>query len=97
MVTEGAPWVAQRVCPGFAGQRFVNEQIREIHQLADGAATVQLPVIDGRDPSGIVSTVLQPFQSLDEDRGRFVIAQYTDNSTHLTCPFAFWLCARAAP
>ncbi len=43
LVTVAAPWVAQRVwpMPGLARERLVHQQVRQVDQLAHGAAAVQ--------------------------------------------------------
>ena len=67
---------------GFAGEWVVNQQIGEVHQLADGAAAIKPAVLHGGDPGAVVATVFEALQRFDQNRGGFVIAKDADNTAH---------------
>ena len=75
--------------PGFALQRFMDQQVGEVHQLAKRAAAIKLlRVVDRGDPSAVIAAIFQPFQRFDDDRGGFVLAQNPYNTAHFTTLFA---------
>ena len=64
------------------GERFVHQQIRQVHQFADRAAAVQLARVNRRDTGAVVAAIFQTFQGFDKGRRNFVLAKDTDNTTH---------------
>ncbi len=72
----------------LAGEWRMHQKIRQVHQLAHRAAAIQLAVVDRGNPGTVIAAIFQPFQRLDQQRRYFVIAQYTDNSTHFMLPLS---------
>ena len=58
--------------PGLSGERLVDQQVREIVQLADRAAAVQRAVMDRCNARAVIAAIFQPLECLDEDRGCLV-------------------------
>ena len=79
--------------PCLPGERVVYQQVRQVDELANCPAPIKAAVVDGRDTSTVIAAIFEPFQSLDKDRRDFVIAQYPNDSAHLSglCSvFSFW-------
>ena len=73
---------------GFARKRVVDQRVRQVHQLADGATTTQLAFrVDGCNARTIIAAVFQPLQCFDKDRRCFVITKNPYNTTHFQDPF----------
>ena len=53
------------------------------------ATAVKLAAVDCRYSGAVVAAILQPFQRLDQDGGRFMVSKYPYNTAHFYCPFAF--------
>jgi hypothetical protein len=67
---------------GLARERVVDQQVGEVHQFADGAATVETALMDGCDTCRVVAAIFKAFQRLDQQGGDFVVPKDTDNSAH---------------
>ena len=65
-----------------AGQRLDAEPRLEIHQLAFGAAALDVAVVQGGDAGRVVAAIFQPLQRLDQQGrdGRF--ADDSDDAAH---------------
>ena len=48
-------------------QRLLAQARLEIDQLALGASTVDVAANKGGDPGGVITTILQPLQRLDQE------------------------------
>jgi hypothetical protein len=67
---------------GFACQRFMNQQIRQVHQFSHRPATVELTFVDCGYACAVISPVLKTLQRFDQNRSDFVLSEDPDNSTH---------------
>ena len=51
--------------------------------LADGAQPGELPVVQNRDPGGVVAAVLEPPQTLHQDWNRATLGDHAHDATHI--------------
>ena len=68
--------------PDRAGQRRASQQALEIDQLALCAAAVDAAVHQGRHAGGVVPPVLQPLQSIDQQRRGRGPTENSDDPAH---------------
>ena len=66
----------------LAGQWFMDQQIAEVDQLADGPTAGQGAVIHRGDTSAVIAAIFKPLERLYKQRCRFVVAKYPYNSAH---------------
>ena len=73
----------------LAGQRVMHQQVGEIDELARrrGGGRVDA-VVDRGDTGAVIAAIFQAFQRLDNDRGRFVLSEDSDNTAHMVNLFA---------
>ena len=70
-----------------AVERLEADGFFQIAQLAFGAAELQLvPVAGHGNSSRVVTAVLEPPQSLDDDRNHFLLTDIANNATHAGTP-----------
>src|SRR6056297_490086 len=77
---------------GLARQRFMHQEIRQVHQLADRAPPVQPAVIQRGDPGAVIAAIFQPSQRLNQCRRNFMRPEDPYNTAHYSAPlsrFAF--------
>ena len=84
--------------PDLTGQRVVHQQVRQVDQLANGAAAVKFPVLDGCNPGAVIAAILKPLEGLNQNRRNLVLAQNPDDTAHQIFPlsrFAFLAFSRS--
>ena len=69
-----------------AAERLLTKTAFQVDQLALRAAARQRPVLDRGDAGRIIATVLQPLQSVDDERRHRRLPHYCDDATHLKNP-----------
>jgi hypothetical protein len=69
--------------PIYAFDRRLAEHFFEIVQLPRRAADFQLSVlVDDSNSGGIIASVLEPMQPVEDERNHFFGANIADNSAH---------------
>ena len=58
----------------FSRQRFMHQQIRQVHQLAHCAAPIQTAVLHRGNARAVIAAIFKPFERLDQDWCCFVMA-----------------------
>src|SRR5690606_18811701 len=65
-----------------AADRLAHEQVRERDELAHRAPAVEPAVVDGGDPGAVIAAILEPLETLEDQRRRLVIAEDSHDATH---------------
>ena len=73
-----------RVADAIAAfQRLLADNVFEIAQLAFGAADLKAVAVSGdRDARGVLTPILQPAQTFNDDRYNFFLADVADDAAH---------------
>ena len=58
----------------FARQRFCNQTVRQVDELANRAAAFEMACIYRGDTGAIIAAVFQAFECFDQDRSDLVIS-----------------------
>ena len=66
----------------MAGQRVVDQKIRQVHQLADSAAAVKFAVVHGGNAGAVVAAIFETAQRLDQSGCNFVLTQNANDTAH---------------
>src|SRR5690606_2373598 len=65
-----------------AADRLAHEQVRERDELAHPAPAGEPCVVDGGDPGAVIAAILEPLETLEDQRRRLVIAEDSHDATH---------------
>ena len=81
------PWVAQRVwlIPVVPVSRCCAASLARIVHPADLLDHLERVVVLDREAGGIIAAVFEAFQALEQDGGRLLFADITDDATHRDC------------
>src|SRR3989442_1221083 len=85
---------------GRADQRPRVEDALEHLDPAGGAPHVKSALVEHRDARGVVASILEPLQPLDDDADRALVTDVADDPTHdasLVAPRVSWPCAPPIP
>ena len=58
----------------FTQQRFRDQSVRQVHELPDGPAALQMALMDRGNAGAVVAAILQAFERFDQDRSDLVIS-----------------------
>ena len=65
-----------------AGGGVVRDRLRQLRDAAGFLAEVQVATGAGDEAGAVVAAVLEPLESVEEDRGRFAPTGETDDAAH---------------